>query len=446
MSKIFVSFLGTGSPGKTPGYDRVVYSINESRIPTEFAQRAIIEHHGAASFDRIHLLMTPESKDKHLNLLQAELLSIGVRPESIHEDASITTSMVASDQWRWFERLLDIIRDDDEVIFDFTHGFRSVPIIFSTAIGFLQKARNFSLRHVYYGCKFDNSEQGEIVDMVRFYRINDWADGVSRLIETADASKLARLATEETDGGFETLNDPELVEALQNLTDIIKNIDVNRVASTADTALTIIETKLQTCTGADEQLLRMVQDKFAALASRIPASGRYDQAYFRTQLALTDMLLTHHLPMQAFTVMRECVASIGMLGVTGKYAKKTMNSSDGHKYRHRFGELFVTLCQFPRVDWKYWKPEEKRVPENVMQDFQHLLPFYEILETTGIASLLQSFVRPMVDLRNKFDHAWTTNSQGVPSSVIETGRTYLSSLDRVIEMLAENGHLPGNPA
>ena len=127
-----------------------------------------------------------------------------------------------------------------------------------------------------------------------------------------------------------------------------------------------------------------------------------------------------------------------MLGVHGKYAGKRMNSGDGHKYRHRFGELFVTMCQFPRADWKYWKPEEKHVPESVMKDFQHLLPFYEDLETAGIALRLQRFVPAMVDLRNKFDHAWTANSQGVPPSVLDSGRDCLESLNQTIDMLMDH--------
>lgn len=451
MSKIFVSFLGTGRDTE-PGYDEVAYRIGMDQITTRFAQRAILEHHGVTSFDRVHLLMTEQSKQKHRDLLRDELLSIGVHPDVIKEDASITTNMDTEEQWRWFESLLGVIENDDDVIFDFTHGFRSVPIIFSTAIGFMQKARKFHLAHVYYGYvpnkkETENGDKPRIVDMARFYRINDWAEGVARLTETADASKLATLAhDEDEDGGFAALNDPDLIDALKSLTDIIKNIDVNHVAAMADKALGIVRRKQAECSGADRQLLRMVQDKFGELASQAPPSGLYDEPYFRTQLVLAEMLLKHHLPMQAFTVMRECVASIGMLGVHGKYAGKGMNSGDGHKYRHRFGELFVTLCQFPRDDWKYWKPEEKHISESVMKDFQYLLPFYETLETAGIASLLQSFVPSMVDLRNKFDHAWTANSQGVPASVLQSGESCLVSLSQSINMLVEHGHLPRSTA
>lgn len=260
MSKVYVSFLGTGTGN---GYNRVRYVISGTESDhTQFAQRAIIQHHDPASFDRIHIFMTAMSRDKHWDMLRDELIGIGVKPEALLPHDTITTSMTPEDQWSWFEDMLKAIDNDDEVIIDFTHGFRSFQIIFSSAIGFLQKARKFRLLHAYYGYVNLDSERGEIVDMASFYRINDWADAVARLTETADASKLALLAQEEEDGSFAALNDPKLVEALQSLTDIIKNIDVNRVGTIADTALEIIGKKMAVSSGANLRLLEMVQDKF----------------------------------------------------------------------------------------------------------------------------------------------------------------------------------------
>lgn len=134
MAKVFISFLGTGNPNTKadqPGYDVLDYRFeNDDRIYTSmFAQRAIIEKHDPASFERICLMMTPESKAKHRDLLVEELLSIGCTEAQLIEDASITTNQNTEQQWEWFDSLQKLINDDDEVIFDFTHGFRSVPII-----------------------------------------------------------------------------------------------------------------------------------------------------------------------------------------------------------------------------------------------------------------------------------------------------------------------------
>lgn len=452
MSKIFISFLGTGfNPDDSTkiGYDEVSYTIGDRTLPsTHFAQRAIIEHHGPESFDRIHIFMTDQSRKKHWGILRDELLMVGAREDALRDDASLTTRMDSTDQWRWFEILLGAIQNDDDVIMDFTHGFRSVPIVFSSAIGFLQKARRFRLLHAYYGyVEKENKTVGkaEIIDMAGFYRINDWADAVARLTETADASKLAQLAQEEEDGSFAALNDPKLVEALQSLTDIIKNIDVNRVGTIAETALGIIEKRMDDSSGANLRLLEMVRDKFGELACQQPPSGLYDEGYFRIQLILAEMLLKHHLPMQAFTVMRECVASMGMLGVQGKYAEKSMLTKKGRDYRRKFGELFTCMCQYPRAEWKFENPAEAaRFDQSVINDYHHLKPFWERLEELGIAGILQSFVGSMADLRNGFDHAWIVKG-GVPADVLDSGRQYLEALQTVFCKLNDAGLVEPSP-
>lgn len=446
MAKIFITFIGLGRISKNeeemhnPGYEKVLYTMNgKNGERTRFAQRTIIENEGAATFDRVHLLMTPESKQRHRDLLVRELESIGVRSDAIFEDDSICTDMDDEGQWAWFELLLKAIHNGDDVVFDFTHGFRSLPIIFSTAISFLQKARNFSLLHVYYGYVDFKAKTGNIVDMVNFYRINEWADGVARLVDSADASKLADLASEENHGGFEALNDAKLIEALKSLTEVVKSIDVNRVAQKADDALTIISAKKAQCSGADKQLLEMVTMKFDDLAQNAPLSGLYDAPYFRTQLVLAEILIKHGLFMQAFTVMRECVASIGMLGVTGKYANKNMTSKAGRGYRRRFAEIFISLCTYPREKWMFTDTENKKpVPQQVMNDFSLILPLYERLERDGIAATLHDVASRMVKIRNGFDHAWTSDGQGVPGDVATQGKQLLAELQEVVELLNKN--------
>ncbi|HPE62455.1 MAG TPA: TIGR02221 family CRISPR-associated protein, partial [Thiolinea sp.] len=304
MAKVFISFLGVGlgNPNASnSGYDEVIYRFEDgsASASTRFAQRAILEKEGITSFDRVCLLMTPESKKRHRQLLVDELVSIGCIADNLFEDDSITTNQSTGQQWAWFDSLQKLINDGDQVTFDFTHGFRSVPIIFSTAISFLQKVKRFELLHAYYGYVDKKENKNEIIDMARFYRINDWADGVARLVDMADASKLAELADESQDDGFSALNDKKLTQALRDLTDLIKNIDVNNVGRKADEALKLIADKKDQCSGADAQLLEMVVSKFEHLA--IQGSGRYDHDYFKLQLILTEMLLKHGLNMQGWS-------------------------------------------------------------------------------------------------------------------------------------------------
>jgi len=440
MSKIFISFLGTGAPAAVPGYQEVSYCFEESEMlyTSRFAQRAIIEKHQAGSFDKVCLLMTPESRDKHRDLLHAELIVIGCDPETIIEDDSITTKQNTEEQWKWFDSLQKLIEDGDEVIFDFTHGFRSVPIIFSTAISFLQKVKQFELLHAYYG--FVDGGKGQIIDMAKFYRINEWADGVARLVDMADASKLAELAEEGKADGFAALNDPKLTQALRELTDLIKNIDVNNVGKKADEALKLIGDKKKSCTGADAQLLEMVVQKFTKLANQ--GSGRYDYKYFQLQLTLSEMLLKHGLNMQAFTVMREAIASIGMLSAKGDYRNPT-RAKDARGYRESFGEIFIGLCS---IDRSKWREENAREAYGEQQQYklryfdEMILPFYERLEEAEIINGIQWLSKEIKKVRNGFNHAWVSKA-AVDKGITIKGKDYLEKLSGVIEKLNDQGFL-----
>ncbi len=442
MAKVFISFLGTGGgnpESSTPGYNAVSYHFDGSKTTeTRFAQRSILEKHGIETFDAVCLLMTAQSKRKHRDLLVDELIGIGLdAPKQLIEDDSITTNQNTEQQWAWFDSLQKLINDGDQVIFDFTHGFRSVPIIFSTAISFLQKVKRFELLHAYYGYSDQATQYSEIIDMAKFYRINEWADGVARLVDMADASKLAELADEGQDDGFAALNDQKLTQALRDLTDLIKNIDVNNVGKKADEALTLIAAKQQQCSGADAQLLKMVHDKFIGLA--IQGSGRYDHNYFQLQLVLTEMLLKHGLHMQAFTVMRECIASIGMLGATGKYAKKALNTNDGRRYRKNIGELFVGLCITARHEWRQENDEKRKtLPSQELQYFDGMMqPFFNDLERKGIALLLHDLASNMSAYRNGLDHAWT-GDQAAPHDIAEKGHYFFDQLSSIMMLLNEH--------
>lgn len=428
MAKIFISFLGTGigdPDSSTPGYNDVIYKFEDGTFSekTRFAQRAIIEKQQPDSFDRICLLMTEQSKKRHRQLLIDELVAIGCNEHlQVQEDDSITTNQNAEQQWEWFDALQRLINDGDQVVFDFTHGFRSVPIIFSTAISFLQKVKRFELLHAYYGYVDQKSNKNEIIDMAKFYRINEWADGVARLLDTADASKLAELAEEGKEDGFATLNDSELVKALNKLTDLIRNIDVKNIAKQADTALGLIQQKKQQCSGADAQLLNMVIDKFKDLA--VNSNKDYDSNYFELQLTLVEMLLKHKLYMQAFTVMRECLGSLVYIDAFSFL--KLPRNRERPKARYELSDAFLNALRNT--------PKNVRNRNNTFLNYVE--PFYNRLDQvdSNLIPTLKKLESDLGEIRNGFNHAWVSKDT-VPADLDEQGQNFLKELRDVITLL-----------
>lgn len=438
MANILVSFLGIGNPREVPGYKKALYSWEDKTdtcVEVHFAQTAVLkflELSGSAeqSIDRVILFCTDESESSHRELLLAEMKqNLKIVPPVKIPEPNVPTNMSTENQWGWFEQLLGLIDYGDSLVIDFTHGMRAVPIVFSSAIGFLQRAKNIHLRHAIYAW-YDPSRGDTphpIIDMSEFYVINDWAESISRLIDDANAKELGRLAETSNTKELQILGNSDLVCAFDEMTDCIRNVDVNNVAAKVSRALDTVQAARKTASGSAGLMLDLVWEKFSGLAFEYPPSGYYDQAYFQSQLKIIEVLFEHKLYMQAYTAMRECIGSLGMVGVPEKY-NKNMLSSEGRKRRRRFAEVFVNMLQYAENDWTFHG--------DARGDKEKLLTWYDSLKELGIEEKLRDIVKPMVDIRNGFDHAWTAKAGATPD-IKEKGFRFLLVLQDVIQELVD---------
>jgi CRISPR-associated Csx2 family protein len=429
MRNIYLSFLGLGKkqPDGSYAYDRTVYELNSQRSQmTAFVQVAELEIIGAELFDEVIIVDTEKSHHANYAVLKKQLRDLGAK--SIHA-VTIEEEMSPQGQWRWFEKILCCIESEDRLTVDLTHGYRAAPIIFSAAINFLQKARNVRLEAVYYGVFEKVSDLGHapIIDMKEFYAINEWAEAVSRLVEDADAQKLALVAENSPGFQFSEINNGKILHVLRQLTDTIKNVDVNNVAGAAGTAIGLIRQKEESASKPVKMLLGLVIDKFVALTTQTPQGGKYDKAYFRIQLELIRLLLDHHLFMQAYTVMREFIASLCMIG----FEKEGMSNKKRKKRRRIHAEVFVNMVQHDEDEWSF--PGKKDILERIK-------PFYQELKKHGIERQIRTIARDLADYRNGFDHAWICKA-GAKEDIEEKGFHFLKNLKKILFDLEEKGLL-----
>jgi len=424
IPRIYLSFLGLGTKNENTGeydYRPTIYELNGRKSKqTKFVQVAELEILGSSRFDNIIIVATQKSYDTHFkNNLKHQLMELGAKnitPIIISEDMS------AKGQWEWFEKILDYIDYGTSLSVDLTHGYRSIPIVFSAAITFLQKSRNIKIEAVYYGAYDKNRELAPIIDMKEFFMINEWAEAVSRLVEDADARKLAKVAERTPAYQVQELNEEEMIQAFEALTGAIRNVDINNVSYETEKTLTFIRQKEDGATGTSKILLKLLKDKFAPLATSDPLSGYYDGTYFSLQLEIIGLLLEHRLFMQAYTAMRELVGSIGMIPIEG--AK--FNNAKGRGYRSIYAEVFVKMFQYEKCQWKFdGKAGEAK---------DKLLPFYDQLVETGIEAKLRSFSKTLADYRNGFDHAWTMKAKAF-SDIEEKGQEIYQKLREIVQLL-----------
>lgn len=426
MNHVFVTFLGVGGNN---GYDELKYAFHGQTYTSKFAQWASMKWllEQKKPVDKILVFVTKESREKHLEELTNQWLKLAITQEQIYP-ISISTNQDTDAQWVWFQELYQYIDMRDKLYFDFTHGFRSVPIIFSTAIGFLQKSKSIQLQHAFYGYKKENSNDGEIVDMAPFYQINDWADGVAALVESADVSKISRLAEQDSTKTFSSISDPKLIQHLQNLNILVQSIDMERIPTAAQQTLERIEELLmENKRTPDQHLLMLISDKFQSIAHDIPLET-YDIRYFECQLRIIQLLLKHNFLMQACTAMRELIGSIVL---TDKKLKKNWitqpkkkKPSVNKQEQRRYSEIFINMCQFK--DWNEGLPKTEQKRAQILKRWNSdFAPFQQELRT---------LTNNINKLRNGFDHAWL-KKKGVPKDVQKQSQENHDSLKNLIEKM-----------
>lgn len=407
--KVFLSFLGIGPQD---GYKKVVYSINGQELSeTKFVQAAEIEYHGRNFFDKIIIAYTKTSKDKYFKQLSAAL-------NENAEEVEISENLDPVSQWEGFEKIIGKFLPNDELYLDLTHGFRSVPIMFSIAVNFLQQIKNIELKTAYYGA---HDQGNNIIDFKDFFSLNLWADAVSRLVENADAKKLAAVASGNNSFQIADLNDDKMIELFNKLTDSIRNVDVNNISGIASEAIKMVKEKQKKASETEKLLLDMVIEKFSLLSTEEPLSGQYDEEYFRVQIEIIKVLIEHKLFMQAFTAMRECVGSIGLIG----FENVKFSNSDGRKKRN-YADVFVNMLQFDEEKWSF--NEQQQIFLNKLN------PFYDKLKKNRAERELRSFVKEMITLRNSFDHAWTSRQKS-DDDINSKAFNYFDILKKSIEMI-----------
>ncbi len=431
MRKVFLSFLGLGD------YKEAVYELHgQLSHKNKFVQVAEFELLGENRPEIALIFVTNPSKEKHFQALSAGLKQFGVTPipVELHEDMS------SEGQWKWFEQILAKINQGDQLTVDLTHGYRSIPIVFSTALNFLQKTKGVELEHVFYGAYEKNKEQSPIVDMRKFYDINIWTDGINRLTEGADARPLALAAEQSHAKQLPELSDKKLIKAFLGITERVRNVDINNIDAEANNVLAQIKRVRESkqSTPAGRLLLQIAEKKFISLGrENLQNSKLYDKRYFEHQLEVVNLLLQHDFYMQAFTAMREFLVSVAdmfakqrlevlFLGEwqekKGKKKKKYRKES-----RLRFAERFPAMLSIQEEKWDFHSPIDPG-GENFIKVME---PVYRDKQNSELLSKMNDLFNGLKKYRNGFDHAWTGRS-GMEHDIEEKGQQYFRELENIM--------------
>ncbi len=428
--RIFISFLGIGQFDKEKrryDYQPVIYKFNENQSKeNKFVQIAELELLDK-KFDKIILLATEKSKKLHYDNLRQSLTGLGYTEEKISLiNIGKRDELISVEKHKeWFEKLLDEIYENSILTIDITHSFRIVPIILATAIHFLKIVKNIKIEHVLYGA-FDlvdiNEKIKPIIDVKDFFIITDWASAISDFVNFLDISNIVKLSKKNENLQIYNIENDEIFEEV-NLR--IKSADMVSLSKKVSELLDYIG-NLKANSVISKILSEMIKEKYKSLLEK--EDLHYNKKFFDFQLNFIKVLIEHGLLMQAYTVMRETIGSIGLIGYE-KLKNKKINiySSKGRK-RRSYAEVFIKMLQYKEEKWIF-NGDEKEQNEK-------LIPFYNKLKSYGIIDELKKFLKDLIDIRNAFDHAWTAKK--FDKEIVNKSKEHYENLKEIIEKLKQN--------
>ena len=180
---------------------------------TKYIQLALIELFCSdwVEDDRFFILMTEGAKQRNWQLLEKEFekisgglyirnnLKVRIKPVDIPD------GFVESEIMKIFETVFDLIEEGDEIFFDITHSFRSIPFVGSVIFNYSGLLKSAKIRKVVYGA-FEKlgllSKVKEIpleerfvpiVDLSTFVYLNELTSAVGIFDKTGDIAKLSNL-------------------------------------------------------------------------------------------------------------------------------------------------------------------------------------------------------------------------------------------------------------
>lgn len=341
MPKTFISFLGAISYKDTRYYH--MPDKSDLGIKTAYVQEAIIRL-GLADFkedDRIYIFTTEDAfknnyENRILNFdkeknepkiekgkgLQSRLELLKESGKIMHFDkAIIPNGHTESEMLQVFQEVIQRIREGDDIYFDITYGFRSLPMLGIVLMNYAKTVLQANVKAIYYG----NYEAGRaeheknlqiaknrriseaeltkikekiieapILNLLSLSELQEWTIAANNFLQLGKMEDLAKLVQEDN---------PELGEKLLEFEQSITTCRGKRITQEND--ILDIKKELQ------EAVNDSIKEQLAPLISKIKAkiAPFEDKNTLINGFAAVEWCIQHGMIQQGITFLQETIVS-----------------------------------------------------------------------------------------------------------------------------------------
>lgn len=383
MATKIISFLGKNK------YHATTYSMNDQLVATQYFPAAVKAWFPCAS---LHVFLTNEAEQMHANLLEDELRKHAL---GAYFPVRIPSGQNEEEYWAIFSAITGVVEDNDELVFDITYSFRSLPFLIFLAVAYLRVVRKATVKAVLYGAwdARDATNVSPVFDLSRFIELLDWASETDKFITTGSGEGISRLVkhTDLLDDGSAVLG--ELTNALR----------FTRLDQSPQIAQTLLEW-LDTFTFSNkpdrqpfELLLGRLKDTFRPIAlGQVGESNDID--VLKQHYEIVAWNFQHGQILSAVTVAREWLISVICVQVNGSLTNRKLLDEKASKALSHLRDF------------------AKNGSTGTVSDYAQRM----IVKDTHMATLLGDAWTAVADLRNDLDHAgMTQNSRTLDQLISE---------------------------
>lgn len=338
MAKAFISFLGTND------YLDCRYSLNQQPGGVvKYVQEDIVARfcRGWDSRDEIRVFTTDEARqrnwddDGHVDRKTKEIksnLGLGNRLTKMNLSAAVKQYDIPvgnseEEIWDIFQAVYNSLGQGDEIIFDITHGFRSIPMLFMVLIGYARLLKGISVEGVYYGAfeglgniqdaiKIDQDQRiAPIFDLTSFEQLIEWTGATQSFVKNGSAKELASLVqTKIAPVLRESRGQDKVASAINKIVkgidQISSNLLVNRGAEIIQYDYGRIKKSLQSLQ-SDQIFIRPLAPLMSVIENKIDTFVKDD---IKNGFQAVEWCIDHGLHQQAVTMLLENMVTYILAG------------------------------------------------------------------------------------------------------------------------------------
>jgi len=286
--KVFLSFLGASNYANTIYKDPKEIIGFETRFVQEATIRKYCNEYDESS--KIYILTTDKALGNWDNDgLKTCLDKINLRCSI--ENIQIPDGNSTEEIWDIFETIFHLLKDEDELIFDITHGFRTLPMLNMVLINYAKLLKKVSISGIYYGA-FEAGDKitTPIWNLIEFVSLQDWTNAAQMFLQAGSYKQLFKLLEKYNLEGISSLND-FTGEILTN-----RSIAINEGSSAINTVALLNNSELK-MPSAFKPISNLVKSKIENFKENDILNG----------LRAIQWCIDNNLTQQGITIMAEFV-------------------------------------------------------------------------------------------------------------------------------------------